>query len=347
MKTSAFNMILLFVILVLGQISAKAEQVKKLHKSWPINKVLSLSVENKFGNINFLNTRDDSVTIDIVVETDNGNYRYGNRIADLIDFDFSFEDGEISAKTVFNNDFKTNNNFTINYVINIPVNKHLDVTNKFGNVTLSDLKANGKFQISYGNIFGNSILAPANATIKIELKYSNATFETINRLKAQIAYSKFRTTNVEDAEMETKYSNVNIDNCENLNTNAQYDNFIIGTLQQLNTDSKFTDWKIDEIGYDAEFNTEYGDVNVGHVSKKFQNIKIENRYGNIRIGIDKEASYNLASDTYYCEVRHPKSTPSKYIKDNNHTIIETIIGNSNTTSKVIVESKYGNIDLMK
>lgn len=347
MKTYTFKMILILSVLVFCQFSSNAEQVKKLHRSWPVNKVISLSVENKFGNINFLNSRDDSVTIDVIVETDDDNYRNNSRIASLIDFDFSFEEGEIKAQTIFDDDFKTNKNFTINYVINIPANKNLDISNKFGNVTLTDLKASGKFEISYGNIFGNFMLAPFGSKIQIELKYSNATFESINRLNAQIAYSKLRTTKIETAELDTKYSSINFDNCETLNSNSQYDNFIIGTLHHLSTDSKFTGWKIDEIVNNAEFDTEYGDVNVGHVFRDFQNIRIENRYGNIRIGIDKDATYNLNSDTYYCEVKHPKTSPTKYLKDNNHTIIEAKIGNGNQNSKVIIESKYGNIDLMK
>jgi hypothetical protein len=347
MKTYTFKMILLVGILFFCQMMVKAEDVKKLHKSWPVNRVTSLSVENKFGNINFLNSRDDSVTIDVSIETEDDNYRNNSRIANMIDFEFSFEEGEIKAHTIFDNDFKTNKDFTINYVINIPVNKNLNVSNKFGNVTLTDLKANGKFEISYGNIFGNSMIAPFGSVFQLDLKYGNATFETINRLNAKISYSKLRTTKLETGELDTKYSSINFDNCKTLNSNSQYDNFIIGTLQYLSTDSKFTGWKIDEIVNNAEFNTEYGDVNVGHVSRDFQNIRIENRYGNIKIGIDKDATYNLNSDTYYCELRHPKTSPTKYLKDNNHTIIEAKIGNGNQISKVIIESKYGNIDLMK
>ena len=202
MKTSICKILLCLLLFTVFQSQLKAERVKKLHKSWPVNKVLSLSVENKFGNISFLNTRNDSVTIDIVVETDNKDNRNWTSISDLIDFSISFENGTINAQTIFNEKFKTNQEFTIAYTINIPADKPLDVTNKFGDVTLSDLKAKGKFEISYGNIFGNSILAPSDQMIEMDLKYSNASFETINRLKAQIAYSKFRANKIETTNSE-------------------------------------------------------------------------------------------------------------------------------------------------
>jgi hypothetical protein len=347
MKTSTFNIALFILVLITIQLPMKAEQVKRIHKSWPVNKVTSLAVENKFGNINFLNTRDDSVIIDVVIDTDDDSYRNGKGIADQIDFSFTFENGKIVAQTLFEDKFRTNRDFSINYTINIPVSKELDISNKFGNVTLEDLNAKGKFEVSYGNIFGNSIMSPANNTFEIDLKYSNATFNKINRLTAQIAYSKFRTGNIETAELETRYSTINLTDCIDLNSNSQYDNFTIEKLQSINTDSKFTGWTVNEIGSDAEFNTEYGDVKVGHVSKKFNKIKIENRYGNIRLGIDKDASYELNSETWYCDVIYPKTTPVKYFKENNHTVIEAVIGNGNPFSKVNIESKYGKVDLME
>lgn len=346
MKTSTFNIAFLLLALVAIQLPLKAEQVKKIHKSWPINKVKSLDLENKFGNINFINTRDDSVVIDVVIETENGSHRY-NSISDMIDFSFSFEDGEINARTNFEDRFKTNQEFTIIYTINIPVDKQLDITNKFGNVTLTDLKAKGTFEISYGNIYGNSLQAPSGEMIEIDLKYGNASFENINRLDAHIAYSKFRTGKIEKAELETSYSTLTLDNCKILDSNSQYDNFVIGNLQRLKADSKFTDWKIDDIVSGAEFNTEYGNVNVSHVSNKFEEIYVENRYGNMRFGIDREASYNLNSDAYYCEIRYPKTTPAKYFKENNHTMIEAKIGGNNPLSNVIIKSKYGKVDLME
>jgi hypothetical protein len=347
MKTYTFNILMLLLAMVTIQLPLKAEQVKKIHKSWPVNKVTSLTVDNKFGNINFLNTRDDSVTIDVVVDTENEYHRDENSISNLIDFNFSFDDGEINAKTFINDRFKTNQQFTIRYTINIPIGKNLNITNRFGDVTLTDLKANGRFKISYGNIFGNSFEAPSDKMIELKLDYSNATIESINRLDAKIDYSKFKINRIEKAELETRYSTIFLDNCETLNSNSQYDNFDIGNLKILNTDSKFTDWKIDKLESDAEFTTEYGDVDVGHVSKNFKNIRIENRYGSIRIGIDKDATYTLNSDTYYCEVKHPKTSPTKYFKENNHTIIEAIIGNGKPLSKVYIESKYGKVDLME
>ena len=345
MKTQKFNMLLITAMLLICYTSANAEQVKKVHKSWPAKKVDALTVENKFGNINFINTRDDSVTIDIVVNAEEDGF--GSSLANQIDINFSFENGEVTAETVFSGKFKTKYEFSINYTINIPIDKDLNVTNKFGNVNLSDLKANGKFDVSYGSIFGNALKSPDNENIEIELKYGSATFDSANRLKANIAYSKFRIGSIGVSTINSRFSSFNIDNCDQLLSDSQYDNFYIGTIHSLNTDSKFTDWKIEEISDRGEFDTQYGGVKVKHVAKNFKKIRVENGFGNIRIGIDNNASYLLRSETNFCDVKYPKTSPRKYFKEGHRTTIEAVIGEGTPNSEVYIESKYGNVDLME
>lgn len=346
MKTRVFNTILLEIIILLCGTSSYADQVKKIHKSWPIGKVFTMAVENKFGNISFINNRDDSVTIDVSVDTDMDSHT-AYRIADKIDFEFSFESGKIDARTIFNESFRSNENFTINYIINIPTDKNLEVNNKYGNITLDNLNANGNFEVAYGNIMGNSLKAPDEEKIRLDLRYGNATFENVNRLMGTISYSKLRTTNIDEADLETRYSTIFAETCNEMFANSRYDNYTLLKVQRVKTDSKFTDWKIDQATLSAEFITEYGDIKIRKVPANFEKVILQNRYGNVRIGIAEDASYSLKSESFYCNVDFPDTKPMKYIKDNNHTSIEAFIGAKKTNSKVIIESHYGKVDLME
>jgi hypothetical protein len=346
MKTRIFNFIVLLTALLFINFQSNAEQVKKIHKSWPLSKVNTLAVENKFGNINFVSSRDDSVTIDITIDTDMGT-RSGNRIAEQINFEFSFSEGKVSAETVFDDGFKSNQEFTINYVINIPTNKSLEVSNKYGNVTLDDLKASGYFEIAYGNINGNSLMAPINEKIKLELKYGNASFENINNLLASIAYSKLHAVKIDMAELDTRYSSIFMEKSTEIVANSRYDNYTVLGLEEIKADSKFTDWKIDKITKSLNFINEYGDIKVRNIPRNFDKISIQNRYGNIRIGIAADAAYLIKSESYYCDVLFPKTETDKYIKEDNHTIVEAFVGSRNTNSKVNIESRYGKVDLME
>ena len=201
---------------------------------------------------------------------------------------------------------KIENDFSIIYTVNIPVNRYLDVKNKFGNVTLGDLTTGGNFDIAYGNIQGRTLAASGDKSIYLELKYGNANFEKINTLKADISYSKFNAQAIGKANFDTKYSTVIIQKCMDMKAESEYDSYSINNTENVKIESKFTGFKFDELLNSMDINTEYGDIFVKHVSKDFNKIKVDNRFGNIRIGIDSKANYNLSSDTQFCEIQFPK-----------------------------------------
>lgn len=346
MNTSIFKTIVL-AILIAGSFQAKANFVKRTHKSWPQNKIQSLSIDNKFGNINFIDTRDDSVTIDASVIFHDVSEKKAESLASLIHFEFSMEDGKIKAKTIFEDNFKTNNKFEITYTINIPENKYIDVKNKFGNVTLGDLKSGGEFNVAYGNIYGKTIVSKPSERVKINLKYGNGSFESIDRLVAKIAYSKLTSGKIADGELNTQYSSVEIENSRNLKSTSQYDSYILGEIENIDVDSKFSDWKIDELKSKFTFINEYGGLDIKLVSKNFKEININNQFGNIKVTIEPSATYNLRGDSKFCNIKYPKTSPTKLIKDDFHTYVEATIGTGPIKSTIIIQSKYGEVDLME
>ena len=347
MKTSIFKISLLFTILVACSLQTKANHVKSLHRSWPQNKVQSLSIENKFGNINFIDTRKDSVTIDVSVTFFDVPEKKAQTLSSLIHFEFEIEDGRVKAKTIFDNDFKSNNKFEINYTINIPENRYLDIKNKFGNVTLQDLKSGGEFDIAYGNINGNKITSKSSEKVKIDLKYGNGSFESIDRVNAKISYSGITINELSEGQLNTKYSTIKAEKCGNLTSESEYDTYSLGTIENIEINSKFTSWNIGELKSKFNFINQYGDLKIRNVSKNFKEINIDNQFGDIKVNIDPTATYNLKADSKFCNINYPKTSPTKLIKDDFHCSVEATIGTGSVKSTVEVQSKYGKVDLME
>lgn len=345
MKTLTVKCLLAFAF-VLGGLSAHADYSKSIHKSWGIDKVKSLELESKFTNIRFVSDRDDSVTIDVEIKIENVSESTGESIAEKIDFQFYLSNETLKAKTEFSDRFRTNKEFNIQYTINIPNDRNLNIENKFGNVTLGDLNAKGWFDVKYGNIYGQNLTAPDNERINLELKYGNATFENINRLFADMGYAKLNSGNIQSGEFDTQYSIVKTENVDQMLVDSKYDQYSVGTVENLNVDSKFTNWKVDEITAKFHIETQYGDVSVNKVSPGFESVNIDNAYGNIKVAIAPSASYQLSSDSYYCKVYFPDAEIIKQIEDNHHTSVKANVGKANPEAKVVVESKYGKVKLM-
>lgn len=336
------------VLLLTGiALSASADFEKKIHKSWGINSVQAFSIDNKFGDINFISNRDDSVTIDVAISIDKYTDKKAEYYADQIEFRFYLKDGVLHAKTDFTDDFKINTDFSITYTVNIPTNRDLKVENKYGNVKLGNLDANGDFEIQYGNIQGMNLIAPGDQMIQLELKYGNANFDNINRLNAEVGYSKLSTGDIDKAEMETKYSVLKIGEVGSMIAESKYDDFTLSSVDKLEVESKFTQWDIDVLTGSFAIENEFGGITVRDVQPSFQTIDIENSYGSIRLGVDDAASYQLKSECNYCKTKHPEANVIKHIEDGNREYVEAVVGNSSNSSKIIIESKYGNVTLKK
>ncbi|MFA9389794.1 MAG: DUF4097 family beta strand repeat-containing protein [Prolixibacteraceae bacterium] len=344
MKTQRIKL-LLMAIFVVAFGTTRADYSQKVHKAWPNNKVKAMEVASKFGNINLLSDRDDSVTIDVRIEIEDMDTKKAESLANQIDFLFSLENGVLKVKTKFSDRFKTNIDFKIIYTINIPTDKDLSIENKFGDVTLGNLNANGYFDINYGNLYGQELKAPTGQKIKLKLKYGNANIESINRLNAELAYTKLNSGHIESAQFETQYSIVKTEKMGDIMVDSKYDNYAIDAINELKAESKFTNWTVGKLNTRLQIETQYGDVDIKEVNKNFDNIWIENAYGNIKLGISPDASYLLESESHFCDVKFPTANIITEIKENNYSTIKAVVGNPNPNSKVKIESRYGKVKL--
>lgn len=343
MKTLPFKLAFL-LILATSWIQTKGSNTfeKNIHKSWPIERVKALAVDNKFGNINFVSTRDDSVVIDIDIEIEDKKAEF---LSEQLEFRFSFSNGTVLAKTEFGDKFKTNSDFKIVYTINIPIDRNLTVENKYGDVRLGDLNASGNFEIKYGNIQGFNMNTPDGEEIKLELKYGSATFQNINTLNADVGYSNIAIGNINKARLDTKYSIVKLGVINNLWIESKYDNYKVKGIGDLYAESKYTQWDIINLASSLNIENEHGEIDIQSVSNDFNSIAIESDYANIKIGLSKDASYKLTGECYYCDIDHHAGNVIKDIKDNHKNYKRVDVGNTPENATIKIESRYGDINL--
>jgi hypothetical protein len=345
MITFKFKTVVTAVLLVIA-ITANANYVKTVYKSWGADKVSMLSIQNKFGNINFVNNRNDSVTVEVKLEIMNTPQSRAEALAKQIDFKMWLSGSELRLLTNFSNDFKTNQEFNIVYTINIPSNKALNVSNMYGNVTMADLNAAGKFMISYGNLQGRNLIAPESENIGINIKYGNAGLNNVKRLNAEVSYGKLNADKIDEANFKTEYSQVKVNRIDNARIMSKYDHFDISNIVMLFADSKFTTWSVGKLEKIMNLEAEYGNVKIAKVNIGFESIKIRNNYGNIVVGIPRSESYRLHADCFYCDVKHHTGDIEKE-SSNNRTTIRGKVGEGTAVANVMIESKYGKVSLME
>jgi hypothetical protein len=345
MKTKLkITAILIFMLAIgAGKTVLAVEKSKTYNKSWSVSEVETLDVSNKFGEVLFKNEGGSQITIDVKVTVDASSESKANSLLDKIEVSFGKSGKTAKAETSIENNFKSNRNFSIDYVINIPSDKNLVVSNKYGDVVVNKLTANGNFDVQYGNITANELVAPSNGKMNVLLAYGNGNIETTGNIGIDIKYSNITLGTINDLMLESKYSNVDFEMARIVQIESKYDKFDFGKVKSLTANTKYTNIKIAYLGASLKIENGYGSIRVGEVGPEFESISISNSYGQISLGL-KNAGYKVDAACSYCGISYPEDRfKGNRIKENNSYEIDGQIGTAG--GSVYIRSRYGEIKL--
>ncbi len=341
MKT--FNFSILCLALLLGAFTAQAEKsVKKVYRSYSLSQVQKLNLDNKYGNINISDSRKDSVIIDVVIWVDGTNDK-AKRLLDKINVNVSHSGNSVSAETVFDSNFSSNQEFSIDYNISVPADRELNVIQKYGSVNMGNLTGKGTFEIKYGELRGKNLLSP---DLKMDIAYSKVNATATNDLSLILRYSKIFLDKSRNLNLDTRYSTVDVGEAQEVVSDSKYDNMKFGSLSSLNVNSMYTGINIERLTRKLEIINGYGNITVGSIPAGFELISVNNKYAGIKLGIASDASYKLDGAVRYCNLNHPDGKFTNRIRENNSYQVHGTIGSSDAPkSAVRIESNYGNINL--
>lgn len=341
---SKFNLtiaLLLFSTLLVN--AASAEFSKQYRKGWPKSGVTGIQITNKFGEVKVNDIGGDSVTIKVLITIDNASESKARDLMSKIHINLQKNGNQVTGETEIEDNFKGNNSFSIDYLINVPKDRDLTINNKYGNVIINELDAKGSFDVAYGSMTAGKMKSPSGNPIRIVLGYGKATLETINDANIEIKYSKLYANEINQLVLDSKYSTLNIGKISTLALDSKYDGFNIDEVGYLKSTSKYTNYKIGLLTSSLDLDTGYGSVRIDKVGPRFDKIKITNSYGGISIGLN-ELSYKIQADCDYCDVNYPESRyKGNKIRENHSFSLDGSVGTGGGT--VSITSRYGGIKL--
>ena len=344
---SKFKIITAIIVITIfsSGITAIAEELtNEFHQAWLASSANKLEISNKFGEIKVNYQGGDSITIDVKVTVEAPNEKKANELLELIEVKFGKSGSTVKAVTEIDNDFKSKQQFSIDYTVNIPSDKELAITNKYGNTILDELNASGDFHISYGNFSANQLNAPENGHMEIYLAYGKANLESCSKANVEVNYSTIDFGGVNVLQILSKYSVLNIEEVDVITADSKYDTFNFEEVESLSATSKYSHFKIEELKTNLKIEAGYGGVKIDEVGADFESISIENSYGQIKLGLD-ERNYTIDASCKYCGIKYPADNFSgDRIKENNSSKINGKVG-SGGKGKVYISSNYGEINL--
>ncbi|WP_369048725.1 hypothetical protein [Tenacibaculum sp. UWU-22] len=333
----------------------KHEKSKTIAKEFAVNSDATVSLINKYGNINVTtwNKNQVAIIIKITVKGDDLD-RVEQKLAS-IDVSFNNTLNAVSAETTFkkikSNWFsswiKSNNenlSSQINYSVKMPATSMADFNNKYGNIYLDKLENQATINCQYGNLNIDNLLNEKNT---IYLAYGKGRINNIKSGKLTLNYSDFLISKAEKIKVDSNYSNLNFKQVNTIDFNADYGNVTVDDGVYINGNSDYAKISLGSIEKTAILRADYGSVQIKNLVNKFEKVAINGSYTAIKIGVNHLNNFNFTVDLSYAGFNYPKQNVSlfKSIVKPSKKLYQGVWGSKNSNSIITIKSDYGGVSI--
>lgn len=359
MKKSLFNRrVAAFAVLFCAvALSASATEVKKeFHREMVPTENTTLTVINKFGSVVTETWTDKNIVIDVTVKVENPSAEKANKLLEMIDVKFTEADGNLTAETVFNENFSsfnwkgTNNNFSINYTIKMPAWINLNLTNKYGNTTVDEVSGLANLSIKYGDLTVHKLSRGNNKPLNsIIVAYGKASIDELGWADINARYcGQFKVGRAVAMLVDSKYSKIFVGEVSSLVSESKYDGYQVTSANNIIVMGGYTDLQFQKVTKKLEVETKYGNLSVDNIPAGFESVSVKAGYCAVKLGIDPSACYKLEAHSSYGSVKIDDSnfSPDRRIVGNTSSELSGKVGKcSNPSASVKVETSYGAVRL--
>ncbi len=353
MKAQKFKSVLLLgVFLSVSGIWLQAQELtKEYHEEFDATKNTTLTLKNQYGSIDVQNCDNQKIKIDVVVVVKHSNPDKAKKMRDYIDVKFSSDGNSVKAETQIDDrslNRRNDNDFEINYTVQMPKEVNLDLYNKYGHVSIDEVAGLASIDVKYGKLTINKLsrgnVKPLN-TVKLAYASGSSIMEC-NWLKANIKYSGLSIEKAKAFVGYTSYMKLSINEASSVVIEGKYDGYTFGILSNLVINTIYSNIKADELTRKLEADTRYTGATIKYMPPGFEGININSRYGTYRIGIDENASYKLDGEAGYSKIYYHDTGKISRIQENNSMKVYGNVGtDENPSAEVKVITKYGNVKL--
>ena len=345
---------ILFLLLVIPLCGLSAEndfnysKQKKINKAYIVNSDATLAIENSYGTISVTTWNEDKVELDITIKVSGDNEKWVNQKIDDIDVEISALKAIISASTIIGSSMtqnqSRNNSFEINYILKIPKNGHVKLSNKYGNIITNDLYGNADIKCRYGKI----ILGKLWNDSTIQMDYcTNSTIASIKRGIVKAKYSNLKIIDAGNLNLVSDYTDVEIINCDNMTYNSKYGKIKVSTIKTLDASGNYLTIRLGEVLETVKLSTKYSSLKIDAIQASANRVTINASYTGINLGFDPNFAFNFDVLLKYASFKYNSELDFLSKEEVSNSKRYTGFYKKKDSNYLTIVSDYGNVTLTK
>lgn len=328
-----------------------------IRKAFTVDKSSSLRLVNKYGDVNVITTKDDSLTVCATITIIQDNRELVRRNLKLIIINIEKLKDTIYVSTTYDKKFFSEElrtgrkSFSTDYLIRLPEYLNVRIRDEFGNISLEELSGAVDIRLSQGNLNSKKLtrgnIKPVNS---VNVDHGKIMIDELNWMILNI--TNCPSVEIEKAQalnINSTISKISIGELSSLVGNSKSDNYKIRSANNIVSEGTYSTFEIGRLKGQLKQTIRYGTVKIGDLNKSFSGIDITSDHSQIMIIPDLQASFmadikmsdgiiELPSDKYPAATKTGGTTSSSFIgfagKDKDS---KSIIKIRATSGKVVLE----------
>ncbi|WP_159090798.1 hypothetical protein [Aquimarina aquimarini] len=286
----------LIPLLVTNSLQAQEKVSKKIEKTYPLTNAGELHLENKYGDIMITGWDQKNIQIDIKIQVIKKKKEEAlellkrikpviNTTEDFIKIVSVIEEKNSSLLSRFFDkanpfDFDKGN-IQIDYSVRLPFNAEINITNKFGDVILSEWNGKLKANVQHGDMWVNKDLNNANIEMKFgKLKTKSITYGNIRFKNGEIDIETSK-----DLKINSSGTVIKIEHVELLEIHSSKDQIAIEKTGNIQGELMFSNMNLSTVYQNINLTMEVADVWISKIQKTNANITINQNSSELSINI--------------------------------------------------------------
>lgn len=327
----------------------KFTKQKTINKAYIVNADADISVDNSYGNVTVTTWNENKIELDILIKVSGDNEDWVSKRLDGITVSLEPLKSKVTAITKIDKNSggrKGNtNSIEISYNIKIPKNGGVLITNKYGDISTTDLFAATTIKCKYGKITLGKLNGNTN---QIDISYCNkSTIDYLNTATVSADYSGITINDYGTLNLNSDYTDVILTSGGNLKYDSSYGKINIGKISNLEGSGDYLSIGIQELFGNLKINTKYSKINVGQVNSKAGDINISSSYTAISINYNSLYLFDFDIKIKYGNLKYDQDLAMNSKQENGSVKSYSGYNKKTGSNKMLITSDYGNISLNK
>ncbi|WP_315818720.1 DUF4097 family beta strand repeat-containing protein [Paraflavitalea speifideaquila] len=168
----------------------------------------------------------------------------------------------------------------------VPTGCKLDIENKYGDVVIGMNVDEAKLEINNGTLDAQDI-----KDLKLTGNYCNANLGNIDKAEVEFTNGTFRAQNINDLDMDSKSSTIEYEKGSYLYIRSQADSYTIDAIDKVDGRKVYGSIKIDQLNNSFDLEGNNVDIKFRNIGPEVSLIKINNKYGDVRLPVKNLKNY--------------------------------------------------------